>query len=181
MFTHSDIHPIISLDSQKEFISSVLQWESLHCTERLWKQFNALEENLHCGGQTFGREIGGSSHWVMRMGLSQTLKESTWKKETNQCCHPHYILAGYADAETQLKFVESIYFTISDNEQVQSEFTVSSWRGFQYLLQKEVYLSKYYAKGLTRIHHLAWTFTPMQIQGWSRIFHLHQLVASSQA
>jgi len=65
------------------------------------------------------------------------------KRETNRCCHPHCILAGYTDEESQTKFIKLIYFTMCDNEQVNL---------FQYLLQKEANFSKYYTKRLSRIY-----------------------------
>ena len=115
MFTHSDIHPIISVeapeflkDRNQESARSDFEAVLMHWKEICIQVFEHLEKKLE--GRVQVTEFGGYAH-----GFTDGID---LKRGANKCCHPHYVLSCYAGKESQLQFIKSIYLTVGDNEQV---------------------------------------------------------------
>ena len=89
--------------AREDFENVLMHWKTI-CIQVV----NVLEEKSE--GKVQVTEFGNYGHGYTK-GINL-------KRETNQCCHPHYILAGYADTESQMKFIKSIYFTMGDSEEV---------------------------------------------------------------
>ena len=95
--------------AQRDFENVLTHWKQI-CTEVV----KHLEEKSE--GKVQVTEFGSYARRFTD-GINLT-------REANHSCHPHYILASYADEESQIKFIKSIYCTMGDNEQVNLQSVV---------------------------------------------------------